>query len=350
MSEIQRTTRTVRRLTVPILVMACCLQFSPLAVQAEDTRTISPIDGVFSELPLEPSARHQIELALNSHDYARAEEALLQAEGQHPNAQLLSLLGSVFFLEHKYLNAAVALKKAEALKPLDEKDQFTLAMAYIAMGHTDWARPELEKLATIHPRNPLYLYWQGRMDYDRQDLLAAAAKFERVVALDSEFMKAYDNLGLCLEALGRYDEAIPQYQHAVLLNREHDINSAWPSLNLAALLVKLDRLEEAQPLLQESLRFDANFAQAHYQLGVLLEKRKEMPQAVEELTQSAVLDPANPQPHYALMRIYRRTGNMEQANRELEIFQTLKDKEPSPRLETTNRINAETDVRPGGGR
>jgi len=330
--------------------MAFCLPFSPVTLPAEDTRSISPIDGVSSQLPLEAWARHEIELALNSHDYSHAEETLLQAEVQHPNPQLLSLLGRVFFLDHKYLNAAIALKKAEALKPLDEKDRFTLVMAYVAMGRTDWARPELEKLAEISPRNPLYLYWQGRLDYDRQDLSAAAAKFEKVIALDSEFMKAYDNLGLCLEGLAKYDEAIQQYQHAIQLNREHSINSAWPALNLGALLIKLGRLEEAQPLLKESLQFDPNFPQAHYQLGVLLEKRKEMPLAVEELKQSAVLDPANPQPHYALMRIYRLTGNMEQAKRELEIFQTLKDKEPSPRLETTNRISAETDLRPSGGR
>lgn len=327
----QRRTLIACRVCVSILVMVSCLPPGVVTLQAQDTLSLSPIDGLLSHLPLEPAERHEIELALNSHDYNHAEEALLRADSQHPREPLIyELLGRVFFIDHKYLNAAIALKKAEALKPLDEVSRFTLGMAYVAIGHPDWARPELEKLAQISPRNTLYLYWQGRLDYDRQDLPGAVSKFEKVIEIDSEFMKAYDNLGLCLEGMGKYEDAIRQYRHAILLNREHNANSAWPSLNLGALLLKLDRLEEAQPVLRESLQFDPNFAQAHYQLGVLLEKRNETTLAVEELNRAAVLDPADPQPHYALMRIYRLAGNLEQAKREVEIFQTLKAREPAP--------------------
>lgn len=69
------------------------------------------------------------------------------------------------------------------------------------------------------------------------------------------------------------------------------MRSAWPSLNLGTLLVKVNRLQEAEPLVRESLQFDPNFAEAHYQLGVLLEKQDKPGRAVEELKQAAVLDP-----------------------------------------------------------
>ena len=225
------------------------------------------------------------------------------------------------------------MKKAEALQPLEEKDRFTLAMAYVLIGHSDWARPELEKLAQISPRNPLYRYWLGRLNYDSQDFVAAIDQFQKVIALDANFMKAYDNLGLCFEGIGKYGEAIEQYRRAVELNREHNFNSAWPSLDLGALLVKLDRLDEAQPFLRESLKFEPNFAQAHYQLGVLMEKYNEMAPAVEELNRAAVLDEADPQPHYVLARVYRRAGNEEQSRRELQIFQSLQSKVTPPRSE-----------------
>ena len=52
-------------------------------------------------------------------------------------------------------------------------------------------------------------------------------------------MKAYDNLGLCLEALGKNDEAIEQYQNAVRLNRDNNLRSPWPPMNLGALLTEL---------------------------------------------------------------------------------------------------------------
>ena len=46
-----------------------------------------------------------------------------------------------------YSGGSEALKKAEALAPLDSQERFQLALAYIAMKRGDWARPELERLA-----------------------------------------------------------------------------------------------------------------------------------------------------------------------------------------------------------
>ena len=325
---------TVHRPCIAMLLLTLFLLLVSIPLHAADTSFASLTDVTLNTLPLEPAARHKIELSLKRHDYAGAEGTLLNAANEHPNQPLLySYLGRLFFIDHKYLNTAIAMKKAEALQPLDEKDRFTLAMAYILIGHYDWARPELENLVRVSPRNPLYPYWQGRLNYDRQDLVAAIDQFQKAIALDPGFMKAYDNLGLCFEGTGKYEEAIEQYRHAVELNREHNLNSAWPSLDLGALLVKLDRLDEARPFLRESLKFDPNFSQAHFQLGVLMEKHNETTPAIEELNRAAVLDEADPQPHYVLARVYRRAGNEEQSRRELQTFQSIQSKVSSPRSE-----------------
>jgi len=327
-------TSTVHRQCIAMLLLTLFLLLVSIPLHAADTSFASLTDVTLNTLPLEPAARQEIELSLKRHDYAGAEGTLLNAANEHPNQPLLySYLGRLFFIDHKYLNTAIAMKKAEALQPLDEKDRFTLAMAYILIGHYDWARPELENLVRVSPRNPLYPYWQGRLNYDRQDLVAAIDQFQKAIALDPGFMKAYDNLGLCFEGTGKYEEAIEQYRHAVELNREHNLNSAWPSLDLGALLVKLDRLDEARPFLRESLKFDPNFSQAHFQLGVLMEKHNETTPAIEELNRAAVLDEADPQPHYVLARVYRRAGNEEQSRRELQTFQSIQSKVSSPRSE-----------------
>jgi tetratricopeptide (TPR) repeat protein len=327
-------TSTVHRRCIPMLLPAFFLLLISIPLHAADTSFASLTGVTLNTLPLELSARHEVELSLQRHDYAGAEGTLLNAANEHPKEPLLySYLGRVFFIDHKYLNTAIAMKKAEALQPLDEKDRFTLAMAYVLIGHSDWARPELEHLVQGSPRNPLYPYWEGRLDYDRQDLVAAIDQFKKVIVLDPGFMKAYDNLGLCFEGIGKYEEAIEQYRNAVELNREHNLNSAWPSLDLGALLVKLDRLDEARPFLTESLKFDPNFSQAHFQLGVLLEKHNETVTAIQELNRAAVLDEADPQSHYVLARVYRRAGNEEQSRRELQTFQSLQSKVSSPRPE-----------------
>jgi tetratricopeptide (TPR) repeat protein len=269
--------------------------------------------------------RARIEEALRKGAHEQAEALLLEAvEREPPSAELLRLLGGVYFVRGNYLGAAVAFKKAEVLAPLDERSRFTLAMSYVVLGHRDWARPELQKLSASAPRNPLYLYWTARFDYDDAQYAAAAQGFVQVIALDGRFVKAHDNLGLCYEALGKYDEAVRSYQEAIRLDREVSTRSPWPPLNLGVLLARLDRLDEAEPLFRESLRVDPRFPQGHYQLGVALEKKGRTAEAVQELEEAARLDASYPEPHYALARIHRKSGDAEKADRALVLFQKLK--------------------------
>ena len=204
MGGIQRRQTVVQHLCVPVLLAASCLAPGFIPLQAEEIPALGSLEDALHELPLDPSARQEIGAALKSRDYTSAEAALVKVADQHPKVpQIYAYLGRLFFIDGKYLNAAIALKKAEALQPLEEKDRFTLAMAYVSLDQPGWARPELEKLAENSPRNPLYPYWLGRLDYDSQNFPAAATRFEKVIALDSDFMKAYDNLGLCLEGWER---------------------------------------------------------------------------------------------------------------------------------------------------
>lgn len=276
-------------------------------------------------LPLSPERRVILESALKARNYQRAEELLVEDIERSPKSpELLKFLASVFFLDGKYLNTAVALKKAEALGPLDDRNRFTLALAYIILNHRDWARPELEKLAKSDPKNALYPYWLGRLDYDAMQFTSAVSNLQQALALDPYFMKVYDNLGLCFEALGKYEEAIKTYQEAIRLNQVRAPSSPWPPLNLGTLLIKLGRLEEAETSLRESLRYDPRFPQAHYQLGLLLEKQKKDSEAIQALRAAVALDPAYAEPHYVLGRIYRRRGETEEAKAAWNTFQKLK--------------------------
>jgi tetratricopeptide (TPR) repeat protein len=269
--------------------------------------------------------RALITQALTAGAYEQAEAMLIEEANRNPRSpQLLRLLGGVFFVRKEFLGSAIAFKKAEALAPLDERSRFTLAMSYVVLGRRDWARPELRQLSQSAPRNPLYLYWAARLDYDDGKYAAAVDGLLQTIALDPRFVKAHDNLGLCYEALGRDDDAMRSYQEAVRLNREAAPRSPWPPLNLGLLLARLDRLDEAEPLFRESVRLDPRFPQGHYQLGVALEKTSRADEAVKELEEAARLDASYAEPHYALARLYRRIGNTGKADRALERFLALK--------------------------
>ena len=293
-----------------------------------------PADAGLSLPGLHGEKTRALAEALRAGAYDRAEKLLVEAgQGDGASPELLRLLGGVSFLTGNYLNAAIALKKAERLAPLDERGRFTLAMSYVVLGRHTWARPELRALAESAPANALYPYWMARLDYEAGLYADALASLRQAVAIDPRFVKAHDNLGLCYEALGRFQDAMASHGRAVRLNREAASPSAWPPHNLGLLLTRSNQAAEAEPLFREALRYDAGFAPAHYQLGVTLEKMERTAEATSALQEAARLDPKYPDPHYALARIHRRQGRLADADRALAAFQRLKNekgKAPAP--------------------
>lgn len=283
--------------------------------------------GHLDLLRIDADRRAHIDHALRTGAYDRAQALLLEEFDRNPRSPaVLRLLGGVLFVTGEYLDAAIALKKAEALAPLDERSRFTLAMAYVVLRQRRWARPELEALATAHPQDPLYPYWIARLDYDEEKYAAAVEGFRRVLALEAGHLRAHDNLGLAYEALGHYEQAIRSHQAALRIGRERGDRSPWPALNLGILLMRLDRYDEADPLFRESARQNPRFAPAAYQLGVLLEKTGRLEEAIAELSRAARLDPDYPEPVYALARVYRRRGDVAEADAALVRFRAVKER------------------------
>jgi Flp pilus assembly protein TadD len=294
-------------------------------IPLQDSKQLGVMDGDLAASKLVDERSASVNAALQARDYARAETLLLAATEANPRSpEVLQLLGAVFFMRGRPLNAAVALKKAQALGPLDERSRFTLVLSYVALGHSDWARPELAKLVEAFAGNALYHYWTGRLDYDDQQFAKAVSSLRRAVELDPGLAKAHDSLGLCYEALGRFDEAERSWQEAIRLESGKPTRSPWPPLNLGIMLTRLDRPDAAEARFRESIACEPRFALAHYQLGLALERRGRAADALAELEEAARLDPAAAEAQYALARVYRRAGDGEKADRARQRFEELK--------------------------
>lgn len=273
--------------------------------------------------------RPEIDAALRAHDWDSAERLLAaeidrNASTSPARRALLVLIARVFFLDGKPLNAAVALKKAEAIAPLDAELRFTLVLAYIRLGQGEWARPELERLVQSDPGKAEYRYWLGRIEYDAAMYMDAITRFQEALERDPRFMRAHDNLGLCYEELGDDDKAKAHYREAIRLNREMPTKSPWPSTNLGILLRERGEFAEAASLFREALQYDPNFAHAHYELGRLLEQEEHLGDAIRAFERAAAIDVAYAEPHYALARVYRRLGQIQRANEALATFLRLR--------------------------
>jgi tetratricopeptide (TPR) repeat protein len=169
-----------------------------------------------------------------------------------------------------------------------------------------------------------------------------------VTARDPQFVRAFDNLGLCYEAQNQPEKAIARYREAVRLNRAADVKSPWPPLNLGSLLRRRGELVEAESLLKEAIQYQRDprangakgaigaqmmgpsgapgrdLAHAQYELGALLEQRGRWNEAIGELANAVKADPTYPEPHYVLARIYRRANRPDQADESLATFRRLR--------------------------
>lgn len=290
--------------------------------------------GNLLQLPVSAAAKATLSGELSKRDYAGAEQLLIGAIERNPHSpQLLTFLGGVYFLAGSYLECAVAMKKAEVLASLPDPDRFTLAMAYILLGHSDWAQPELERLIKSEPRNALYYYWLSRIEYDRKLYAAAVVQARKAIQLDSRFTRAYDHIGLCYEGLGKYSDAMKAYRTAVGLNGQSRPPSPWPPLDFGALLVRLNKLNAGATYLEEALRYDPRFPQAHCQLGLLYEKRGQWEQAIQQLRAAGSLNPSYAEPHYLLGRAYEQMRRTREAQAEFSTFKKIKQDNQAQPLE-----------------
>lgn len=273
------------------------------------------------DAPLAEEQRQALGAAYSKRDFAGVETILGGKEG----AELPALLGAIEFVGGRMSEAVRAFRRADAAKPLEEPDRFTLAMALVSLGDVRGARPELARLNAGHPDQPIYLYWLARLDYGQRLYEDAVAKLKRVIALDPGSVRGYDNLGLAYDMMGQGEEARKAFDEAVALNRKTAAPSPWPPHDLGALLLRLQKFQEAEGSLRESLKYDPRFAQAYYHLGRALEGEGRNEEAIGEYKSAAELDAKMPEPLYSLARLYRRLGRADEAEKALAEYKRRKE-------------------------
>jgi tetratricopeptide (TPR) repeat protein len=299
---------------------------------APPAQTYSQVDA----LGLPANTASQLKHSLEAHDYVAAEKSLVAEINRAPHspeaARLLQFLGGVYFLDQDAWGAAVAWNKAKAIAPLPPTLAFSLAMAYIRIGHADWARKELNALARENNRNALYPYWLGRIDYDADQYDHAILQFQKAIDLAPDMAQAYNNLGLCYYRQNRNGLAVASYQKAIDLNLKSGHPDAWPYLNLAITERSLNQPNQAEAHLREAIRLDPNLATAHFQLGNILEDKGQTNDAIDQFQAAARLDPGYAEPHYSLARIYRRLGHTADSKKELKSYLWIHSHPKTPAL------------------
>ena len=278
-------------------------------------------------LGLPQSDATALQSAIAAGEWARAESVLYGASAADPrSSELHRALGIAHYQAGRVFLAARELKRSDAIATLDSPTRFLLASAYIKLGRSHWARPELERLIEARPQEPRYRYTRARVHYDQQRFQLGLEDIREAIRLNPESAEAHDLLGQCLEGLGDFDGAIAAYERAIALHDSAGTASPWPGYHLGSLRHDLGDLEGAEGALRSAVAADPEHAVAYAELGLVLHKASRLAEAAHALETAARLSPADENVQYALVGIYRELGQTERAAKSLERFRRIRNR------------------------
>lgn len=294
-------------------------------------------------LPLEQLVR--LDIAEKRFNAAR-DRLLKQWERFPTNAVYPYLLGVVYFAQTNLVDAESVLKKALEIAPEFNAANSLLAQVYVAANKQREALDKLEQLIARNTNDVFSLMQLAQLHGANSNYAAAAAAYEKILAVNSRFAPAQNNLAwLYAEHLGRLDRAYDLARRAY----DSDPRNAYYADTLGWVLYRRAEYPQAVVLLSESAQALPeepevlfHLGMAHYMLGEETAARATLQKAVllgqaspwlddarsrldvleesgsgagriPELERRASSDPKDPIVLLRLARAYQEAGEVEKA-------------------------------------
>jgi len=152
----------------------------------------------------------------------------------------------------------------------------------------------------------------------------AISQYQEAILLIPGYAEAHYNLGTALQKNGQIDEAISQFREAIRLNTEY----AEAFNNLGTALQKNGQIDKAINQFQEAIRLKPGYADAHYNLANALLKKDQTGQAVRQFQEVIRLKPDDAEAHNNLGAALAMNGQIEEAISQFQEAIRLKPDDP----------------------
>ena len=232
-------------------------------------------------------------------------------------------LGYVLFRTHQIGASIAALAKSLQLDISNAEAHKILGLDFTIIGKYDEAQMEMEQAVRLKPDAAEIHYFLGRIHYTRNAFPLAKREFEEAIRLDPSYMKAYNNLGLTMEAMGDDNAALANYEKAFLLSKQQGLKSEWPYVNVCALYNRQNKPEQALPYCQKATELNPDSDQACFEAARAHMSRQDWDQAARALQNAIQINPGFARYHYVLSTVYRKLGKSEDSDREIQVFRKL---------------------------
>ncbi len=233
------------------------------------------------------------------------------------------LLGYILFRQTKARESLAEYTEGAKYQRPSAADLRVVGADYVLLSDYGDADKWFTKATEWAPGNVLGWYYLARAKYNENRFEEAVAAFKQCLNLDPKHVRAEDNLGLTLQALGRNDEAQQAFANAIAWQADVPVKDPWPYIDFGSFFLENNQPEKAVPYLQQAIATAPDLAKAHQQLGKAYLLLKELPKAQAELERSVQLEPDNARAHYVLGQLYQKEGESEKAKQEFARFSRL---------------------------
>jgi len=154
----------------------------------------------------------------------------------------------------------------------------------------------------------------GDLQLAGQDYNKAIASYDQALKFKPDDYKAWNNRGIALKNLERFEEAIASYDQA--LKFKPDDHLAWNNRGNA--LLNLERFEEAIASYDQALKFKPDYHQAWNNRGIVLGNLGRFEEAIASYDQALKFKPDYHLAWYNKACYYALKGNIEQVLENLQ--------------------------------
>ena len=264
--------------------------------------------------------------------FTEAVDAAREFLGVQPGSEAgLLVLANTHFMALEFPRCLEVVERLLTANPRHRAALTMKANAQYLGGDEAAAEQTFLALIELDPNSEESNYSLGRIYYQQNRFQPALARFQRVLQLNPLSFKAYDNLGLCHEALSQDDQAIRHYLKALELVHKDHRDYDWAYGNLANLMLKRGEDEKAFQLAAEAADRNPASARNFFLGGKALGRLDKLDLAIKWLRQSAELDPGYAEPRYLLGQMYQRLGRKAEAEQELKTFEEIQARQPRRR-------------------
>jgi len=296
---------------------AAKLRLAQLMASVADPEVLKDAQQRLQELiegdPGNPDALHALALTeLKLGDASDAMQHLVLALADASTSQELTIavtLAQAKLLQKDAKGAEDVLKKACEKSSTPADAMVYLGQFYISQHRAAEAEQQFQRALSVDPRHGVALFDLAKLQYSAGRIPEAEQSFKRLSGLPG-FKPVY---AIFLFQAGRKDEAVKEFERLA----KADPEDRAARTRLVTVYWSLNRLPEAEKILNQALKKNAKDADALLQRGEMYLRAGKYAQAEMDLNQVGHLQPGAPEVHYILAKLHRARGEEPSYRQEL---------------------------------